>query len=101
MSPPLITADRIPAGAERVLGSRDQRAVRQRIETVGWLLDNAVPVTFTKMRVGADAIAGLVPGIGDISLIANSRDIFVRATERNSRLLARSTALPPLRQTHA
>lgn len=66
MSPPLITVDRIPAGAQRRLGSRNEQAVRQRIEKLGWLLDSAVPIPFTSVRVGADAIAGLIPGIGDI-----------------------------------
>lgn len=140
MSPPLITAVPMRNGTQSRLESRDHQAVRQRIETLGWLLDSAVPVPFTKMRVGVDAMVGLIPGIGDIvskglsawliwearglgvpkvmlvrmagnvaldavigviPLIGNIWDIFFRANERNLRLLARCTALPPLRQPHA
>lgn len=42
-----------------------QRA-RQRLVWLGRFLDNAVTIPGTSHRVGADAIIGLVPGIGDV-----------------------------------
>jgi hypothetical protein len=37
----------------------------ERLQSVAWLLDNAIPVPFTRFRIGLDPIIGLVPGIGD------------------------------------
>jgi len=36
------------------------------IERVAWLLDDAIPVPFTRFRFGLDALLGLIPGAGDI-----------------------------------
>jgi hypothetical protein len=36
----------------------------QRLRSIAWLLDNSIPLP-GGMRVGLDAIIGLVPGIGD------------------------------------
>jgi hypothetical protein len=38
----------------------------ERLRRVGYLLDNSIPIPGTRMRVGIDAIIGLVPGIGDL-----------------------------------
>ncbi|MCI0700081.1 MAG: DUF4112 domain-containing protein [Planctomycetia bacterium] len=35
------------------------------IRTIAKVMDTAVPVPGTKLRVGADALLGLIPGIGD------------------------------------
>lgn len=45
---------------------RDPRSVRQRIEMMEQLLERAVTVPGTNMRVGLDAIVGLVPVVGDV-----------------------------------
>jgi len=37
----------------------------ERLQRLTWLLDNSIPVPFTRYRVGLDPIVGLVPGIGD------------------------------------
>jgi hypothetical protein len=38
----------------------------ERLRRVGYLLDNSIPIPGTRIRVGLDAIIGLVPGIGDL-----------------------------------
>ncbi|HEY0975123.1 MAG TPA: DUF4112 domain-containing protein [Solimonas sp.] len=40
-------------------------AVRQRTERLARLLDSAVAIPGTRIRVGLDALIGLLPGIGD------------------------------------
>lgn len=62
-----------PAGGDfaRVLNGmpgmgRDPQSIRMRIEMMEQLLERAFVVPGTKMRVGLDAIIGLIPGIGDL-----------------------------------
>jgi hypothetical protein len=43
---------------------RDTAALR-RLDTLGYLLDNSIPIPGTGMRVGLDAVIGLVPAAGD------------------------------------
>ena len=38
----------------------------ERLRRVGYLLDNSIPIPGTRLRVGIDAVIGLVPGIGDL-----------------------------------
>ncbi len=45
---------------------RDPRSVRQRIEMMEQILERAVTVPGTNVRVGLDAIVGLVPVVGDL-----------------------------------
>jgi hypothetical protein len=33
---------------------------------VAWLLDDAFPIPFTRLRFGLDSLLGLVPGAGDV-----------------------------------
>jgi hypothetical protein len=44
--------------------SRD--ALRRRLARIAWLLDSAIGIPGTRMRIGVDAIVGLVPGLGDL-----------------------------------
>ncbi|HEU4649368.1 MAG TPA: DUF4112 domain-containing protein [Gemmatimonadales bacterium] len=37
----------------------------ERIQRLAWLLDNAIPIPFTRFRIGLDPLIGLVPGLGD------------------------------------
>lgn len=39
---------------------------RERIAMLAWLLDGAIRIPFTRTRVGVDALAGLIPGVGDL-----------------------------------
>lgn len=45
---------------------RDPAAVRRRVEAMERLLERAFVVPGTEMRVGLDAIVGLVPVVGDL-----------------------------------
>jgi hypothetical protein len=44
-----------------------QRAARERLERLAFLLDSAVRVPGTGIRFGADALVGLVPGLGNLA----------------------------------
>jgi hypothetical protein len=75
----------------------DTLSRRQRIERLEWLarlLDTALVVPGTKFRFGADAIIGLVPGIGDMITTALSAWIVYEAHKLGvpRRLLARMIA---------
>jgi hypothetical protein len=37
----------------------------ERIQRLAWLLDNAIPIPFTRFRIGLDPLIGLLPGLGD------------------------------------
>jgi hypothetical protein len=37
-----------------------------RVARLAWLLDNAIAIPGTRLRIGFDALIGLVPGIGDL-----------------------------------
>ena len=43
-----------------------REAVLARLERLAWLLDSAVPVPGTSFRLGADALANLLPGLGPL-----------------------------------
>ena len=59
-----------PSNFERSAGrfavARDPASVRRRIEAMEQLLERAVGVPGTRMRVGLDSILGLVPVVGDV-----------------------------------
>lgn len=52
--------------AGRLAIGRDPASVRQRIEAMELLLERAVGVPGTRMRVGLDSILGLIPVVGDV-----------------------------------
>jgi hypothetical protein len=45
---------------------------RQRLEWLSWAMDSAVRVPGTSITLGADAVLGLVPGIGNLASTAIS-----------------------------
>ena len=45
---------------------RDPRSIRQRIELMEHVLENAITLPGTKFRIGLDAIVGLIPVVGDL-----------------------------------
>jgi hypothetical protein len=51
----------------------------QRIERLGYLLDNAIRIPGIGYRIGYDALIGLIPGVGDVAGIALSAYIIVEA----------------------
>jgi hypothetical protein len=38
----------------------------ERLRRLGYLLDNSIPIPGTRLRIGLEALAGLVPGVGDV-----------------------------------
>jgi hypothetical protein len=75
--------------APRVRGSR--AAALARIDRLSQLLDTAVTIPGTNIRFGADALIGLVPGIGDAVTTAMSAWIVYEAHQLGApgHLLAR------------
>ena len=55
--------DQVSAGLSSL--DRNPSAVRQRVEALEGLLERAFTVPGTQMKVGLDAIVGLVPVVGD------------------------------------
>jgi hypothetical protein len=54
------TTHRIPPEADF-----NSEAVARNLERLAWLMDRAIPIPGTNLRVGLDAILGLIPGAGD------------------------------------
>ena len=54
-----------PMGVNLPLGS-DPASVRQRIEAMETVLERAITIPGIRYKVGLDAIAGLVPVVGDV-----------------------------------
>ncbi len=48
-------------------GPYDVDAARERVETVARLMDSAVRIPGTNIGVGADALVGLIPGLGNLA----------------------------------
>jgi hypothetical protein len=64
-----------------VLGPQTEaeRAVRERLAFVAWLLDSSIPIPGTRLSIGLDALVGLVPFIGDLIGVAASSYILAEA----------------------
>lgn len=45
---------------------------RERLERLAWVMDSALRIPGTTIRVGADAVLGLIPGIGNLATTAVS-----------------------------
>lgn len=43
-----------------------QGEARRRLRRYAWFLDDSIAIPGTSYRIGADAVVGLVPGIGDV-----------------------------------
>ena len=56
--------------AGRLAIGRDPASVRKRIEAMELLLERALGVPGTNMRVGLDSILGLIPVVGDVMTAA-------------------------------
>jgi hypothetical protein len=61
-----IDREQIERTAGRLAIGRDPASVRQRIEAMELLLERALAVPGTRMRVGLDSILGLIPVVGDV-----------------------------------
>ena len=65
-----IDREQIDQMAGRLAISRDPSSVRKRIEAMELLLERALGVPGTNMRVGLDSILGLIPVVGDVMTAA-------------------------------
>ena len=72
----------------------ERRATMERLERLSILLDTAVLIPGTNVRLGADALIGLVPGIGDMITTALAAYIVYEAHRIGAprRLIARMVA---------
>jgi hypothetical protein len=61
-----IDRDELQRIAEQLPVGRDPASVRRRLEAMERLLERAFAIPGTNMRVGLDAIVGLVPVVGDL-----------------------------------
>ena len=56
------------AGQPRpVVSNPKTEVLAQNLERLAWLMDRAIPIPGTQLRVGLDAILGLIPGGGDFA----------------------------------
>ena len=51
----------------------------QALEALAWLLDSSIPIPGMRMRIGLDALLGLIPGLGDIAGTLLSAFILVQS----------------------
>jgi hypothetical protein len=66
------------ATTDVVRDERRELAVR-RLDTLGYLLDDSIPIPGTGLRFGLDAVIGLVPGLGDVVGVVLSSYIVLQA----------------------
>ena len=65
--------------------SAKAEALAQNLERLAWLMDRAIPIPGTKLRLGIDALLGLIPGVGD-SLTGVIQTALVLTTLANYRV---------------
>ena len=56
-----------------------QRAVLKRLERFSRFTDSSIEIPFTKVKIGADAIIGLLPGVGDLAGLILSGYVLLEA----------------------
>jgi len=54
-----------PSSKPEIIPDPRTESVARNLERLAWLMDRAIPIPGTKLRVGLDAILGLIPGGGD------------------------------------
>src|SRR2546430_12286846 len=77
-------AERVLEGELLAPETDEQRAVRERLKFLAWLLDSSIAIPGTPYSVGLDAIVGLFPFIGDLI------GVLVRSEEHTSELQSQS-----------
>ena len=56
-----------------------QRAILERLEKFSRITDNSIGIPFTKYRIGAEAVIGLIPVIGDAAGLVLSGYVLLEA----------------------
>jgi hypothetical protein len=59
-------------------------AARDQLDRLAWWLDSAIAVPGTRLRVGLDALIGLIPGVGDLTGMLMSSYIIAVAARRGA-----------------
>ena len=71
--------ERGTAGRAGPQSSRPDLQSLQALEALAWMLDSSIQIPGTRIRIGLDAIVGLIPGIGDLIGAALSAYIMAMA----------------------
>ena len=58
--------DSIHPTDRRIAALKDRTAAQQRLQRIARLMDSQIRVPGIGLRIGADAILGLLPGVGDV-----------------------------------
>lgn len=75
-----IPAFVVPAPrARRVRTPAERDAAARRLQRLAWLLDSAMRIPGTDIRIGLDPLIGLIPGVGDVLSAMLSGYIVVEA----------------------
>lgn len=56
-----------------------RKACLCRLDRWAYILDEAIPIPWTRFRIGLDSVVGIVPGIGDLAGLALSSSLLVEA----------------------
>lgn len=57
----------------------EQQAILARLDKFSRLTDSSVPIPFTNFRIGAEAIIGILPVIGDVAGLLLSSYVLIEA----------------------
>jgi Domain of unknown function (DUF4112) len=73
------SSPQLPSPKSAAIASDSKAARMQRLRTLGRLLDNAIGIPGTRIRIGLDPIMGLIPGGGDTAGLILSSFIVLEA----------------------
>ncbi|MDX1804371.1 MAG: DUF4112 domain-containing protein [Alcanivorax sp.] len=62
-----------------MVSEAQQRATLARLETFSRFTDSSIGIPFTRFRLGAEALIGLIPGIGDLAGLVLALYVLVEA----------------------
>lgn len=71
----------IPAMSSATSNAATHRDTLRRLRRLATLLDNAYTIPGTRIRIGLDAIIGLVPGLGDVVTALLALYIVIKANQ--------------------
>ncbi len=80
-----LVPDPAPRVIQGELVNESEYDARQRLEALAWLLDNSIYLPGLNVRIGLDALIGLVPVVGDLVSAALSTYLMAEASRMESR----------------
>lgn len=69
----------MPANDKRQVTNAERQATLKRLQRFSTLTDSAVRIPFTRVNVGAEAVIGLIPVIGDVTGLILSGYVLMEA----------------------